>query len=323
MGARFGKKAYTVTEIMIAFAVFGVVLAFVNSFLASGFRTSQAGSKMLAAIQDSALILHNIRSDLRTHVEFAGQPESFIRFDAAAKKLEFMVINGVNEVGMPVFSTVSYALEKGMIVKKFYLMKDDDTLGAQTTKYITQKNRIKDFEIQIFSRDAKPVSSSPAAREKDPPQYVKVKLVHATNERFDFDVGLYSTYMSEPNPLDKYWLPGYKVIPVAAVFKMNIGVGQLSFAVDSNPNASVLNYGIHIGKNMGVMMAPASEIADFSITAVAAAEEAKKAKEGEGGQGGAQGGQGGQGQGGAQGGPGGPGGGPPPPPPPPQKGPGQ
>lgn len=272
------KKGYSVTEIMIAFAVFGVVLVFLNSFLASGFKANQAGSKMLAAIQDSALIMHSIRSDLRNHIEFAGQPESFIRFDKGAKKLEFMVINGVNDAGMPIYSTVSYALEKGMIVKKFYPLKDDDTLGAQTVKYLTQKGRIKDFEIEIFSRSAKPVSQAAASREQDPPQFIKVKMAHASNERLDFDVGLYSTYMADPNPADKYWLPGYKVIPVAAVFKMNLGVGQLSFAVDANPNATLMNYGIHIGRNMGVMMAPASEIADFSITAVAAAEAAKADK---------------------------------------------
>jgi len=244
------KKGFTLMEMIVVIAIFSILLLVTYTFLSKSFFFHEKGTKNLDAVQDMVLIIHNMRSDLRSFVEFADNPNSFAAFDPAEKKLEFTVINGVTSTGLLLFSKVTYFLDKKELKKKFRKI-EKNLLSQEITMSLSGKNKITDFSVDIVDEDGVTLSNEPKSR--NTPKCLQVKIIHASNERLETKVNFFSTYNSrEHDILEKYWLSCWKIKPITPVLSGVVNAGE-SFTVNltTSPNVSLTSAGLEVGSNMG------------------------------------------------------------------------
>jgi prepilin-type N-terminal cleavage/methylation domain-containing protein len=248
----FKRKAFTMVEIIIASSIFCLILSMAYGFLTRGIYSNEKGLKNIDAIQDMAFIIHNLRTDLRTLIEFKDDKESYIVFNPASRSLKFTSVCGVSGTGDIIYSQIIYFFNKKAYSKKFNELKDEDTLGKEIVRELAKPNKIKDVSFEICDADGKPVSGDPAARESKPPKLLKAKITHESNARLEVNVSLYSTYVRNKLSTEKYWVPAGKVIPMDGKLDAITALGEYQIDIDDNPSASVTPNGIRVGKNMGV-----------------------------------------------------------------------
>ncbi len=249
---KLNKKAFTVVEMIVATAIFGLVMSMVYGFLIHGVSSNEKGIKNIDAIQDMAFIIHNLRSDLRTLIEFNEDKESYIIFDKASKSLKFTAVSGVSDQGVVLYSQILYYFDKKALYKKFHLMKDENTMGDETVYELAKMNKIKDLHFEICDSEGKPVSSSPEIRAAKPPKLLKARIIHSSNARLEVNISLYSTYIKPKNTADNYWVLASKVIPMDMKFDAITPCAEFEIDTAGNPSTAVTRRGIRVGRNMGI-----------------------------------------------------------------------
>jgi len=243
------NRAFSVVEVVVAIAIAAALLGVVYKFLARGFMHGEIETKNLVAIQEMVFIIHNLRSDLRTMVEYANDSDSYASYDAAAKSLTFSIVSGVTNTGIIVYSKNIYCFENNCLVKKFQLL-EENGLSAVKTMKLASAGKITGFEVSILDADGNPVTNP--RKPGKPSRFLKMKIIHASNARLEIVINIYSTYMKKQNEeLGKYWLPGWKLKTISPDTYLITNTGTLDFNVQGNPNVSASFNGIKIGGNMG------------------------------------------------------------------------
>jgi type II secretory pathway pseudopilin PulG len=246
------KKGFTVLETLTAAIVMSLIISAVYTVMIQGIKSNETGIKNIDAIQEMAFIIHNIRSDLRTLIEFPSDSTSCIVYDAGSRSLKFMVVNGVNAEGFIIFSQVTYTFDDTHFIKQYYELNNSDKLGNMLTKKLAKKDKIKGFTIEVCDGNGNPVSGDAVTRESNPPKFLKSKIIHASNAKFEVNISLYSTYMKSRENFDKFWLPACKIVPISPTFKAVTSFGDVTVDTTANPHITVTPFGIKVGKNMGV-----------------------------------------------------------------------
>lgn len=245
-------KGFTVVEVVVAAALLALIFSAVYGFLIHGMTSNEKGVRNIDAIQDMAFIIHNLRSDLRTLIEFPEEKDSYISFDPASGSLKFTSVSGVSDDGVILYSQVMYYFEKKEFFKKYVSLKDEAAIGKETKIRLAPKNKIKDVYFEICDESGKPVSADPVARAANPPKLLKAKIVHETNARLEVYVSLYSTYIKPENSSDKFWVAASQVIPMNPQFEVIAQAADVAIDMEGNPLLVRTRRGIRVGQNMGV-----------------------------------------------------------------------
>ncbi|OQA81192.1 MAG: hypothetical protein BWY32_00476 [bacterium ADurb.Bin243] len=245
------KSGFTVVEIIVVTLIATSIMAAIYTFLIRSHKHHELETKNLEAIQEMAFIIYNLRSDLRTLIEFENDPDTFAVYDAAAKTLSLNIVNGVTENGIIIYSKVLYCFENGCLIKKFQVIESDGLSGLRTRK-LTGANKLSEFEIKILDAAGNHLSNTRAPGQK--PRYLKTKILHSTNARLDVMINIYSTYIENQlvDDMQKYWLPTWKISTInPAVTMIMTNFGNITVNLGSLPNSSSTANGIRIGSNMG------------------------------------------------------------------------
>lgn len=243
-------RGMTLIEILSAATILILLISMIYAFIFNGFISSERGVKNIDAIQEMSYVLHNIRADLQTVIEFYDDRSTFMRFEPADRSLKFTVVNGVDEKGLLIYSGVSYLFEGNNLVKRYYTIESGAKLGKQETIKISRKNIFKRYEFEICDQNGKPVSEDPDIRSKNPPRIIRSKIVHTTNSKLEVNLSLFSYYMKSGGGAGKFWLPCYKILPIEPRFSAVTSKGDIDIDIISNPSIKVTPQGIKIGGNM-------------------------------------------------------------------------
>lgn len=245
------KAGFTVVEILVATVILAGIMGTLYHFLIRGYKHHDLETKNLEAIQEMAFIIYNLRSDLRTLIEFENDPDTYASYNAAAKELHLTIVNGVTENGIILYSKVLYCFENNCLIKKFQVIESNGLSGIRTRK-LTGPNKLSQFDIKILDAAGAELSNTRAPGQK--PRYLKTKIVHATNARLEVLINIYSTYIENQlvDDMQKYWLPTWKIRtinPAATMIMTNFG--NIVVNLGNLPNSTATINGIRIGSNMG------------------------------------------------------------------------
>lgn len=245
------NSGFSVVEILVAVLIIAGIMGTLYHFLIRGYKHHDVETKNLEAIQEMAFIIYNLRSDLRTLIEFENDPDTYAVFNAGAKELHLNIVNGVTENGIILYSKVLYCFENNCLIKKFQVIESNGLSGIRTRK-LAGAGKLSQFDIKIL--DAAGVELSAARSPGQKPRYLKTKILHATNARLEVLINIYSTYIENQlvDDMQKYWLPTWKIRtinPAATMIMTNFG--NIVVDLNSLPNSTATVNGIRIGNNMG------------------------------------------------------------------------
>lgn len=247
-----GKKAgFSVVEVIVVSLIVAAMMGTLYQFLIRGYKHHDIETRNLDAIQEMAFIIYNLRSDLRTLIEFENDPDTYALYNAADKTLSLTIVNGVTENGIIIYSKVLYCFENNLFIKKYQFI-ESDGLSSVRTRKLAGADKLSQFEISILDSAGNQLSNTRQPGQK--PRYLKTKIVHSTNARLEVMINIYSTYIENQliDDMQKYWLPTWKINTAnPQITKIMTNSGNILVNLGNLPNSSVTANGIRIGANMG------------------------------------------------------------------------
>ncbi len=224
----YKSRGLTVVEVMISLSICVVLFASVYSVFNRSFFGSQKNMDNLNALQEMALIIYNLRSDLQSYIELDGLDNSKMKYDNTNNSFSFLMVSGMDEKGSSKYNMITYELNaNGSFIRTAREFKKQSE-GIVAQKKLASLNSISKFNIKLFTKQNIEINNNDAATasvtaannsvSNFKPHYIEVFLRHKTNAQLETNIVLCSLYTSKKNiSKGNCWVSGPKLSAATAM----------------------------------------------------------------------------------------------------------